>query len=284
MKKAILLSGIFALSVLSGCQTDEKNSKTAEGVEKIAEDTKEEDGKEEIKKDRKENGRNSITASLTEEPEVSVTPKPSVSVKAEKKSAPTLTPTSLPVPTLSPEEGTISKPVHAETSQNNKLIFVGDSRTEGIRDAVHDDNIWSCLSSMGYDWMVSTGIPQIEAEIEDNTSVIILMGVNDVDNLNKYVQYINEKAKEWTDLGASTYFVSVGPVENDPYVTNEQIESFNAAMEANLLGVTYIDVYSHLMETGYSTVDGTHYPEAVSVEIYNYILDNLEETTGGIWG
>lgn len=281
MRRAILLAGFLALSVLAGCQTDEKNSKNTEDVKKIEEAT-EEKGKETAKKDKKES--DSMIASLTEKPEISVTPKPSVSVKPEKKSSPTPTPTSLPAPTVSPEEGTISRPADTEASQKDKLIFVGDSRTEGIRDAVHDDSIWSCLSSMGYDWMVSTGVPQIEAEIVDNTSVIILMGVNDVHNLNKYVQYINEKAKEWTDLGASTYFVSVGPVENDPYVTNEQIESFNAAMEANLIGVTYIDVYSHLMETGYSTLDGTHYPEDVSVEIYNYILDNLEETTGGIWG
>lgn len=281
MRRAILLAGFLALSVLAGCQTDEKNSKNTEDVKKIEEAT-EEKGKETAKKDKKES--DSMIASLTEKPEISVTPKPSVSVKPEKKSSPTPTPTSLPAPTVSPEEGTISRPADTEASQKDKLIFVGDSRTEGIRDAVHDDSIWSCLSSMGYDWMVSTGVPQIEAEIVDNTSVIILMGVNDVHNLNKYVQYINEKAKEWTDLGASTYFVSVGPVENDPYVTNEQIESFNDAMEANLIGVTYIDVYSHLMETGYSTLDGTHYPEDVSVEIYNYILDNLEETTGGIWG
>lgn len=281
MRKAILLAGFFTLSVLAGCQTNEKNSEIAEDVKKIEENT-EEKGKEAAEKDKKE--RDNIIASLTEKPEVSAAPKQSASVKPEKAKESTPTPTSLPAPTLSPEEGTISKPSHAEDSQKNKLIFVGDSRTEGIRDAVQDDSIWSCLSSMGYDWLVSTGVPQIEAEIVDNTSVIILMGVNDVQNLNKYVQYINEKAKEWTDRGASTYFVSVDPVENDPYVTNEQIESFNAAMKANLLGVTYIDVYSHLVETGYSTVDGTHYPEAASVEIYNYILDNLEETTGGIWG
>lgn len=281
MRKAILLAGFLALSVLAGCQTDEKNSKNTEDVKKIEEAT-EEKGKEAAEKDKKE--RDNIIASLTEKPEVSAAPKQSASVKPEKAKEPTPTPTSLPAPTLSPEEGTISKPSHAEASQKDKLIFVGDSRTEGIRDAVQDDSIWSCLSSMGYDWLVFTGVPQIEEEIEDNTSVIILMGVNDVDNLNKYVQYINEKAKEWTDLGASTYFVSVGPVEKDSYVTNEQIESFNDAMEANLIGVTYIDVYSHLMETGYSTLDGIHYPETVSVEIYKYILDNLEETTGGIWG
>lgn len=154
------------------------------------------------------------------------------------------------------EEGTLSKPDHPDTVSADKLIFIGDSRTEGIRDAVQDDSVWSCLSSMGYDWMVSTGVPQVEDEIEDNTAVIILMGVNDLYHVNDYLSYINEKAVEWSDLGAQTYFVSVGPVENDPYASNTEIESFNSAMEANLSGVTYIDVYSHLVTDGFSTVDG----------------------------
>ena len=142
----------------------------------------------------------------------------------------------------------------------------------------------SCLSSMGYDWMVSTGVPQVEDQIEDNTAVIILMGVNDLYHVNDYISYINSKAAEWGNRGAQTYFVSVGPVQNDPYCSNAEIESFNAAMQANLSGVTYIDVYSHLVSEGFSTVDGTHYPDSVSVDIYNYILDHLEEQRSGIWG
>ena len=89
---------------------------------------------------------------------------------------------------------------------------------------------------------------------------------------------------EWAAIGAQTYFVSVGPVEKDPYITNAQIESFNTSMENNLSGVKYIDVYTHLVENGYATVDGLHYPANVSIEIYNYILENLEEVRSGIWG
>ena len=111
MRKAILLAGFLALSVLAGCQTDEKNSKNTEDVKKIEEAT-EEKGKETAKRDKKES--DSMIASLTEKPEISVTPKPSVSVKPEKKSSPTPTPTSLPAPTVSPEEGTISRPADTE--------------------------------------------------------------------------------------------------------------------------------------------------------------------------
>ena len=197
--------------------------------------------------------------------------------------------TATPKPTATPQpaaadQGTLSKPNHPDTISADKLVFIGDSRTEGLRDAVNDDSVWSCLSSMGYDWMVSTGVPQVEDQIENNTAVIILMGVNDLYQVNNYISYINSKAAEWSNRGAQTYFVSVGPVQNDPYCSNAEIESFNAAVQANLVGVTYIDVYSHLVSDGFSTVDGTHYPDSVSIDIYNYILDHLEEQRSGIWG
>ena len=128
----------------------------------------------------------------------------------------TATPTSAPTPEISvdtekqnpTDQGTLSKPDHPDTVSADKLVFIGDSRTEGLRDAVNDDSVWSCLSSMGYDWMVSTGVPQVEDQIEDNTAVIILMGVNDLYHVNDYISYINAKAAEWGDRGAQTYFVS----------------------------------------------------------------------------
>ena len=185
-------------------------------------------------------------------------------------------------------------PVHTETygmltnydqtgiSPFSKLIFIGDSRTEGMRDAVMDENIWSCKCSMGYTWMVDTGVPQIEDEITDNTAVIILMGVNDVYQVNNYINYINEKAALWENSGAKTYFVSVGPVQSYPYVTNAEIENFNSAMQNHLINVSYIDIYNWMLQNGYSTVDGTHYPADLSVQIYEYILKQIEISDGDI--
>ena len=60
------------------------------------------------------------------------------------------------------EEGMLTKPDHPDAVSHDKLIFIGDSRTEGMRDAVQDGNIWSCKSAMGYTWMADTGVPQIE--------------------------------------------------------------------------------------------------------------------------
>ena len=182
------------------------------------------------------------------------------------------------------EDSELPAPADPGAYTKGKLIFIGDSRTVDIMNAVQDNSIWSCKVGKGYNWMSGTGVPAIEGEIEKNTSVIFLMGVNDPSNLKHYINYINAKANEWAALGAQTYFVSVGPVTGDPYVTNDQIEVFNASMEASLAGVIYIDIYNYLMDTGFSTIDGTHYPDWISINIYNYILEHLEPESDGIWG
>lgn len=182
------------------------------------------------------------------------------------------------------DEGTISVPDHPIAQTAEKMVFIGDSRTVDIMNAVHDGSVWACKVSMGYQWMATVGVPAVDSYIDAGTAVIILMGVNDPYNISNYIGYTNEKAAEWAARGATTYFVSVGPVDGDPYVTNAEIESFNAALQANLSGVYYIDIYSYLMANGFSTVDGTHYPDNVSIAIYNYIVEHLEVNRTGIWG
>ncbi len=68
-------------------------------------------------------------------PVVSITPPPEMSPVPTITQAPTITPAKRK-PEQSSEEGTLSRPDHPDTVTNDKLIFVGDSRTEGIRDAV----------------------------------------------------------------------------------------------------------------------------------------------------
>ena len=184
------------------------------------------------------------------------------------------------------EQGTLSAPSHPIDTPVEKKIFIGDSRTVDIMNAVQNqaDAVWSCKVSMGYDWMVKEGIPAVEDQIENNTAVIILLGVNDVYNISNYISYINQKAAEWAAIGAKTYFVSVGPVVSDPYVTNVEIEAFNTSLQNSLSGVTYIDIYTYLTTNGFTTADGLHYTDDVSLSIYNYIVDNLQASRSGIWG
>lgn len=155
----------------------------------------------------------------------------------------------------------------------NRVVYIGDSRTEGLRDVNSDSkNTFICLSSMGYDWMMSTAFPQAESYASSGTAFVILMGVNDLYHQNIYISAINQKATEWKKKGAVVYFASVGPVQNDPYTSNSEIESFNRALKNGLSSdVGYIDLYGELNKSGYQTVDGTHYTNAVSKNILSFI-------------
>lgn len=155
----------------------------------------------------------------------------------------------------------------------NRVVYIGDSRTEGLRDVNSDSkNTFICLSSMGYDWMMSTAFPQAESYASSGTAFVILMGVNDLYHQNSYISAINQKATEWKKKGAVVYFASVGPVQNDPNTSNSEIESFNRALKNGLSSdVGYIDLYGELNKSGYQTVDGTHYTNAVSKNILSFI-------------
>lgn len=171
----------------------------------------------------------------------------------------------------------------AQAPQKDKLIFIGDSRTVGMHMAVSseddDDNVWSCRDSMGYDWMVKTGVPDVEQKISTDTDVIFLMGVNDPGHVNEYVDYINEKAKEWSEEGATTWFVSVNPVDDDrsPLIKNAHIEAFNDTMQKDLVDVGYIDTYDDILST-FTSPDGIHYYNSTYEEIYHDILGRVDGT------
>ncbi len=154
----------------------------------------------------------------------------------------------------------------------SKFIFVGDSRTVGMQAAIpQNEDIWSCKEAIGYDWMVSEGIPSVETQITDNSAVFVLLGVNDLGNGAKYAEYLNSKASAWK---GKAYFVSVGPVCNTT-VTNAQIESFNSIIRDNADSYKYIDLYNNMNADGFSTVDGLHYTAGTYQYIYNFLKDSI---------
>ena len=159
-------------------------------------------------------------------------------------------------------------------SDDRKTVFIGDSRTVGMEMYCggNPDDYWSAKNSMGYSWMVSTGIPNVEYLIDENTDVVILMGVNDLGNVYQYIDYINQKAAEWKKLGARTFFVSVTPVDDgrSPNAKNSRIESFNAYAQENLQDVYYIDAYNRIRYT-FGSPDGIHYDGSTYRDIYQII-------------
>ncbi len=162
------------------------------------------------------------------------------------------------------------------SSNVSKLIFVGDSRTVGMSVAVSSNDVWSAKSSMGLDWMKSTGIPNIEGQISSGSGVIILMGVNDLYQPSNYVSYINSKVDKWTNAGAKVYFVSVMPTAGSYENLNTEIDAFNNNLKTNLSKkVKFIDANSYLKSNGFTTTDGLHYTNDTYKKVYNYIKTNI---------
>lgn len=142
--------------------------------------------------------------------------------------------------------------------------------------AVGGDDIWSCQESMGLDWMQQTGIPNIENNIQEGSSLVILMGVNDLYQANNYISYLNSNATSWKNRGANIYFVSVNPTEGSYNSLNTDIDKFNQRLRSGLTSnITYIDTNSYLKSNGFSTTDGLHYTNDTYNDIYNYIKSRI---------
>lgn len=158
----------------------------------------------------------------------------------------------------------------------NKMIFIGDSRTEGMHQVVSSSDVWSYQSSMGLNWMKSTGVPAIDGQVAANNAVVILMGVNDLYQPGAYLSYVNGKASEWASKNARVFFVSVNPTDGSQSSLNSSIDSFNQQIRDGLsTQIHYIDTNSYLKSSGFSTTDGLHYTSDTYQKIYDYIKTNL---------
>lgn len=155
------------------------------------------------------------------------------------------------------------------------IIVIGDSRTEALQEFCGDSGLtWICKSGMGYSWLETTAVKEAEAQMRGNDDVYVWLGVNDVHNLPDYLTFLNEKTAEWREEGVNVYILAVGPVEEDLFVANEEIEEFNRRMKAGLKGVKYLNLYSYLEKEGYATEDGTHYDYNTCMKVFQYILKN----------
>ena len=156
------------------------------------------------------------------------------------------------------------------------VIMIGDSRCVQMQEAVGGGGCsWICENSKEITWFCDKAIPWADPSIGRGTKVVINMGVNDPDHYQKYVEVVNAKAAEWAARGATTYFVSVNPVWENPYTDQEDVDTFNAQVPGMLSGVRWIDTSSWLTANGYRLVDGLHYDAPTYVNIFNLIMGSL---------
>lgn len=167
--------------------------------------------------------------------------------------------------------------VDASSSFNKINIFVGDSRTVGMMNAVSKNNDeWICKVSSDYNWLVNIANSSVENKINEQANVFILMGINDLHNYQKYISYINDLAIKVSEKGGRTYFVSVNPTNRSADYLNDDIDEFNLKVKNGLSSyVTYIDTNSYLMNNGFSSSDGIHYTNTTYKQIYSLIKSNI---------
>lgn len=157
------------------------------------------------------------------------------------------------------------------------LIWVGDSRTVGMHDAMQNDNLYIAAAGEGYSWFASDGLPELREALADypDTPVIINLGVNDCDNLANYLALYQQLVADYPDT--PFYFLSVNPIDPDAdlYLTNEEIADFNAHLKAAYPSA-YIDSFTWIFAEDIRTFDGIHYTEDAYRALYKYVVTQLE--------
>ncbi|MFR8170522.1 MAG: SGNH/GDSL hydrolase family protein [Marvinbryantia sp.] len=173
-----------------------------------------------------------------------------------------------------PEAGTDAPA--AETVKAHSFIFVGDSRTIGMRDAVNDNCTYIGKEGEGYEWFSAEGVQELDAVLAGTSgqTVIFNFGVNDPANISLYID-LYQSLKE-TYPGTAFYYLSVNPlVDNEGFnTTNEMISLFNATIQSAFPD-TYLDCNSYLNSVGFETVDGLHYTDDSYKMIHNFVVDKI---------
>ena len=162
----------------------------------------------------------------------------------------------------------------ADDLPGTPYVFVGDSRTVQMQMAVGStDKAYIAQVGEGYGYFKDTVLSSISDYAGPGTKMIINFGVNDLSNADKYISLINNNIDSWLQQGITVYYAAVTPVSDYPTVTNAEIEAFNTKLKSELDSrINWIDGYSYLTRTGFSTGDGLHYNADTYRSLYSYYM------------
>lgn len=176
--------------------------------------------------------------------------------------------------------------------REHRIIWVGDSRTLGLRDALHkaertDDDLFVGKVGEGVRWFRDEGMAQLSDMIAENPDLPVVMnfGVNDPQLINDYVVAYWDVIRHHPDT--QFYILSVNPLDEEFLIEDGQvneavfddINSLNVArMNVKLkseFGSRYIDTASYLKSDGFDTVDGLHFSTETYLKIHDYVVSQL---------
>ena len=155
-------------------------------------------------------------------------------------------------------------------------LFLGDSRVVGMSSS---SGRYSYIGKVGagYDWLIETGEPELRKMLAEypNMDVVLSLGVNDLNNIDSYIEEYKKIKAEFPDT--RIWIMSVMPVlesveEHTGYsIQNSTVDDFNDKLKEEF-GDRYIDTYSYLVANGFKTWDGVHYTEDTYVDLENYVV------------
>ncbi len=176
--------------------------------------------------------------------------------------------------------------------KTHQIIWVGDSRTLGLRDALHkteraDNDIFVGKVGEGVHWFQEEGISEMDEAIRANPDLPVVMnlGVNDPQLVDEYIETYWEVIKAYPDT--SFYILSVNPLDEEFLLEDglvedavfEDINSLNVArMNVRLkeeFASRYIDSASYLKSDGFDTVDGLHFSTETYLKIHDFVVKEL---------
>lgn len=178
-----------------------------------------------------------------------------------------------------------------QQSSESAVVFVGDSRTVGMKNTVYDaidkDNeFFIAESGQGYSWLKNTAIPNLRTTISSHSeitdwTIVTNLGVNDPDDAEKYVKAYKAFMDDMNNRQQSVkmYVISINPVDEDKCksITNDEIEQSNRVFEQafdDYDNIRYIDSNTYVKSI-LATTDGLHYTESTYRSIYKYILKSI---------
>lgn len=185
---------------------------------------------------------------------------------------------------LAQQQAALEAQRQAAAVPGGNVIFVGDSRTGQMGNAVGGSAAWpgvafvACFGG-GNEWLsTQKAKADIDQYVTPGSIIVLNYGVNDLSKHNEYIATINKYAADWRSKGAVVYFATVGPVgENEYGKRNWAVEYFNDQLNSRLDGsIGRIPLYSYLTMTGYTTTaDGLHYTPDVYAGMFRYLMQSI---------
>ena len=159
-------------------------------------------------------------------------------------------------------------------------IVLGDGRAGELIPFVRDEDNIEFITKSGADieWLDREALPELVESDRKFSCVIVMTGISDMQNAERYVTVLNEWEERLKDeRGANLCMNSVNPVNEGVFAPSD-VDAFNRTVKEGLdENIRFIDTGTKLAESGFTTTDTLHYTEESSRSLYELLVKELED-------